>query len=60
MQTLKRFESILQKKEVLMSDPIYEECESCAGGGWIDIGDPEEGVTDDCPQCGGTGLIEVE
>jgi len=42
-----------------MSDLIYEECGSCCGFGYIDIGDCEDGVTDDCPECNGTGQIEV-
>jgi len=30
-------------------------CDSCGGMGWIDIGDCEDGVIDDCPTCDGTG-----
>ena len=36
------------------------ECPSCFGNGWIDIGDSEDGVIDDCPQCRGTGVIEED
>jgi DnaJ-class molecular chaperone len=31
-------------------------CGSCAGSGWIDIGDCEDGVIDECPECHGTGI----
>jgi DnaJ-class molecular chaperone len=30
-------------------------CDSCKGSGSIDIGDPEDGVTDVCFVCDGTG-----
>ena len=33
-------------------------CPTCAGGGTIDIGDCEDGVWDECPECGGAGRIE--
>lgn len=31
-------------------------CKSCAGLGWIDIGDCEDGVINTCPDCEGSGL----
>jgi DnaJ-class molecular chaperone len=31
------------------------DCDSCAGTGNLDIGDCEDGVTDTCPACNGTG-----
>jgi DnaJ-class molecular chaperone len=34
------------------------ECPSCNGLGEYDIGDCEDGVTQICPECQGTGLIE--
>jgi DnaJ-class molecular chaperone len=37
----------------------YEEpelCSSCHGSGQFDVGDPEEGVTETCPECEGSGL----
>jgi len=34
-----------------------KECPSCLGSGSFDIGDCEDGVTDDCPQCHGCGEI---
>ena len=34
------------------------ECPGCFGTGTIDIGDCEDGVVDDCPECDGDGVIE--
>jgi DnaJ-class molecular chaperone len=34
---------------------IRPDCDSCGGSGSIDIGDCEDGVTDTCPACDGTG-----
>ena len=33
-------------------------CESCEGAGYTDVGDCEDGVTDTCPECRGTGEVE--
>jgi len=30
-------------------------CEACAGLGWVDLGNCEDGVIQICPGCGGTG-----
>ena len=35
-------------------------CDACCGGGWIDWGDPENGVIVDCPKCDGEGEIDDE
>lgn len=35
-------------------------CETCGGTGTIDIGDCEDGVTDECPACNGTGKQQEE
>lgn len=35
-------------------------CPSCAGMGTYDIGDCEDGVWGDCPQCEGTGRIQED
>lgn len=40
--------------------PGFEECPSCDGLGYYDVGDCEDGVTDDCGECNGTGLIKVD
>jgi len=39
-------------------DPMFETCESCGGAGYIDIGYCEDGVTDTCPECQGSGEVE--
>jgi DnaJ-class molecular chaperone len=37
----------------------FEYCAGCGGMGWINIGDCEEGVTDTCPECDGTGHSDI-
>jgi DnaJ-class molecular chaperone len=39
--------------------PKVVECASCAGLGYYDVGDCEDGVTDVCPECDGEGVIEL-
>lgn len=41
-----------------MAEPI--DCQSCHGTGIIDIGDCEDGVQDDCPECGGDGKRDYD
>lgn len=36
-----------------------EVCPSCHGAGTYDIGDCEEGVIDNCPECDGQGEINI-
>jgi DnaJ-class molecular chaperone len=43
---------------VICQNEIDLTCPTCAGMGWIDIGDCEDGVTDTCPECLGAGRIE--
>lgn len=54
----------IQKAEINMMDSGHNDernlenepdCQSCGGSGQIDIGDCEDGVTDECPACHGTG-----
>lgn len=35
----------------------YTECEGCAGLGFIDVEDCEDGVIETCPECDGEGII---
>jgi hypothetical protein len=35
-------------------------CPSCCGAGVFDVGDCEDGVWDNCPNCDGLGEIEDE
>ena len=34
-----------------------KECPSCGGMGYYDIGDCEDGVTENCPECHGLGEL---
>lgn len=34
---------------------MVEDCQVCAGLGWVDVGNCEDGVIQFCPGCGGTG-----
>jgi DnaJ-class molecular chaperone len=34
------------------------ECPSCNGSCVYDVGDPEDGIQDICPQCEGSGYVE--
>ena len=43
-------------QQVLRMSP----CEGCAGLGWIDIGDCEDGITENCLECSGDGLVNYE
>jgi DnaJ-class molecular chaperone len=37
----------------------YEVCTSCAGSGSYDIGDCEDGIQEDCPECDGSGEVSI-
>ena len=39
---------------------MEEICQGCGGLGWYDVGDCEDGVTEECPACLGTGMDEFE
>lgn len=38
----------------------FDPCGVCGGLGWIDKGDPENGVIMECPVCQGTGEQQEE
>ena len=35
------------------------ECPRCEGMGYIDIGDVEDGVTEECMECNGSGSVDA-
>lgn len=39
-------------------EPVRILCESCAGLGYHDVGDCEDGVTDECTACDGAGFTD--
>ncbi len=36
------------------------DCPACGGMGFHIVGDPEDGVDDDCAYCGGSGSIDFD
>jgi len=46
-------------REVVEKAAGYVECEKCGGDGWVDIY-PESAYLDDCPVCGGLGMVPGE
>jgi len=47
--------------QILAKDLEYTECENCNGSGHIYEYDADgELQKEDCPECGGTGVLEIE